>query len=40
MDKGQNYADELKDKFDGLYQDVSEKYDALLDEAKTMVSSK
>lgn len=40
MDKGQNYADELKDKFDGLYQDVSEKYDALLDEAKTMVSPK
>jgi gas vesicle protein len=40
MDKGQNYADELKGKFDGLYQEVSEKYDALLDEAKTMVDPK
>jgi gas vesicle protein len=40
MDKGQNYADELKGKFDGLYEEVSEKYDALLDEAKTMVSPK
>jgi gas vesicle protein len=26
MDKGQNYADELKDKFDGLYEEVSEKF--------------
>ncbi|WP_396217266.1 YtxH domain-containing protein [Flavobacterium sp.] len=40
MDKGQNYADELKGKFDGLYQEVSEKYDALLEEAKTMVDPK
>jgi gas vesicle protein len=40
MDKGQNYADELKGKFEGLYHEVSEKYDALLEEAKTMVDPK
>jgi HK97 family phage major capsid protein len=33
-----NTATEVK--FDGLYEEVSEKYDALLDEAKTMVSPK
>ncbi len=38
MSKGQNYADELKGKFDGLYQDVSDKYDSFLDEAKELVS--
>jgi len=40
LNKGQGYADELKGKFDGLYQDVSEKYDDLLEEAKTMVTTK
>ncbi|SFA93064.1 YtxH-like protein [Flavobacterium swingsii] len=40
MRKGQDYADELKGKFDGLYQDVSDKYENILDEAKTMVTPK
>jgi gas vesicle protein len=40
MDKGQDYADELKGKFDDLYQDVSDKYDSFLEEAKSVVTSK
>ncbi len=40
MDKGQDYADELKGKFDDLYQDVSDKYDSFLEEAKTVVTQK
>lgn len=40
MNKGQNYAEELKGKFDGLYQDVSDKYENILEEAKTMVTTK
>jgi gas vesicle protein len=40
LDKGQGYADDLKEKFDGLYQDVSDKYENLLEEAKTMVTPK
>ena len=40
MNKGQNYAEELKGKFDGLYQDVSDKYETILDEAKTMATTK
>ena len=38
--KGQGYADELKGKFEGLYQDVSDKYENILEETKTMISSK
>ncbi len=40
MDKGQDYADELKGKFDELYHDVSDKYDSFLEEAKTIVTQK
>lgn len=40
MSKGQGYADELKGKFDGLYKDVSDKYENILDETKTMVTPK
>jgi gas vesicle protein len=40
MDKGQDYADELKEKFDELYHDVSDKYDSFLEEAKTIVTQK
>jgi gas vesicle protein len=40
MDKGQDYADDLKGKFDELYQDVSEKYESFLEEAKTAVTQK
>jgi gas vesicle protein len=34
MRKGQDYADELKGKFDGLYQEVSDKYEDILEETK------
>jgi gas vesicle protein len=40
MDKGQDYADDLKGKFDDLYQDVSDKYESFLEEAKTIVTPK
>lgn len=40
MDKGQNYADELKGKFDELYNDVSNKYDSFLEEAKSTIEQK
>jgi gas vesicle protein len=40
MSKGQDYADELKGKFNGLYQEVSDKYEDILEDAKTMVSPK
>jgi gas vesicle protein len=40
MDKGQDYTDELKGKFDELYQDVSDKYDSFLEEAKSAVATK
>jgi gas vesicle protein len=40
MDKGQDYADDLKGKFDELYQDVSDKYDSFLEEAKSAVATK
>ena len=39
-DKGHDLADGLKGKFDGLYQDVSDKYDTLLEDAKSVVNSK
>ncbi|CAM3605427.1 YtxH domain-containing protein [Flavobacterium psychrophilum] len=40
MDKGQDYADDFKGKFDDLYQDVSDKYDSFLEEAKSAVTTK
>ncbi|CAM4257301.1 YtxH domain-containing protein [Flavobacterium terrigena] len=40
MDKGHDFADGLKGKFDGLYQDVTDKYDTLLEDAKSMVTPK
>ncbi|MEO8234129.1 MAG: YtxH domain-containing protein [Flavobacterium sp.] len=40
MRKGQDYADELKGKFDGLYQEVSDKYEDILEETKTLVNQK
>jgi gas vesicle protein len=40
MSRGQGYADELKGKFNGLYQDVADKYDGLLEDTKTMVTPK
>lgn len=40
MDKGQGYADDLKGKIEGMYQDVSGKYDTLLEDAKDVANSK
>jgi gas vesicle protein len=40
MDKGQDYADDIKAKLDELYQDVSDKYDSFLEEAKSAVATK
>ena len=40
LDKGQDYADDLKGKFNDLYQDVTDKYDSFLDEAKLMAMTK
>lgn len=40
MDRGQGYADGLKDKFDDLCQDVSDKYDSFLDEVKPELTQK
>lgn len=40
MDKGQDYADNMKGKFDELYQDVSEKFESFLEEANTAVEKK
>jgi gas vesicle protein len=40
MDKGQDYVDDLKGKFDDLYQDVTDKYDSFLEEAKSTIEQK
>ena len=40
MDKGQNYADDIKGKFDDLYQEVSNKYNSFLEDAKSAVTAK
>lgn len=40
MGKKHNYTEDLKSKFDGLYEDISDKYKNLLEESKSMVSSK
>lgn len=40
LNKGKDYADELKSKFDGVLESVTGKYDSLLDEAKEYVSEK
>lgn len=40
MNKGQDYANDLKNKFDGLYEDATNKYDTLLEDVKTMVTPK
>lgn len=39
LDKGQDYADDLKGKFDTLYEDVASKYESFLDEAKSATTS-
>ena len=38
LDKGKGYRDDFKHKFDDLYEEVSDKYEGLLNSAKEMVS--
>lgn len=40
MDKGHDFTDGLKGKFEGLTQEISNKYDTLLEDAKTLVTPK
>lgn len=36
MNKGQGYADELKEKFNSLYEDVTHKYEDIVEETEAM----
>lgn len=36
--KSKNFADDLKEKFEDLYEDVTDQYESLLHEAKDLVS--
>ncbi|MGL5113444.1 MAG: YtxH domain-containing protein [Flavobacterium sp.] len=40
MNKGQEYADGLKGKLGGLCQEVSDTYDEMVDDAKSLVAPK
>jgi gas vesicle protein len=40
LNKGKDYADSLKEKFEELSQDVTDKYENLLEEAKGMLTEK
>ena len=39
MDKGKGFADDMKGKFEELYENVTDKYDTLLQDAKGLVSN-
>lgn len=39
MKKGKNYSDDLKNKFEELYENVTDKYENILSDAKEMVSN-
>jgi gas vesicle protein len=39
MKKGKNYSDDLKNKFEELYENVTDKYESILTDAKEMVSN-
>lgn len=39
MKKGKNYSDDLKNKFEELYENVNDKYENILTDAKEMVSN-
>jgi gas vesicle protein len=39
MKKGKNYSDDLKNKFEELYENVTDKYENILSDAKGMVSN-
>ena len=38
MNKGKGYADDLKEKFEDLYQDVSDKYKQVVEDTREMIS--
>lgn len=38
MNKGKDYADELKDKFENLYEEITEKYNEVVAETKEMIA--
>jgi gas vesicle protein len=38
MKKGENYADDIKSKFQDLYENVNDKCDSMLGEAKELVA--
>lgn len=40
VDKSKGFADDMKGKFDELYVDVTDKYENLLHDAKSLVSKK
>lgn len=40
VNKSKGFADDVKDKFEELYEDVSDKYQNILHDAKGMVSKK
>lgn len=39
MKKGKNYSDDLKNKFEELYENVTDKYENILSDAKELVSN-
>ena len=39
IDKGNEFADDMKEKFEDLYENVTDKYDTLLHDAKDLVSN-
>ncbi|WP_395050219.1 YtxH domain-containing protein [Flavobacterium sp.] len=39
MNKGKDFADDMKEKFEDLYENVADKYDTLLQDAKGLVSN-
>jgi gas vesicle protein len=38
MEKSKGFADDMKEKFEDLYENVTDKYDTLLNDAKELVS--
>jgi|688.fasta_scaffold1109219_2 gas vesicle protein len=38
MNQGKNYADELKDKFESLYEEITDKYNEVVSETKEMIA--
>ena len=38
MKKGTEYTEDLKDKFESIYKDVANKYEKVMDDAKSFVS--